>query len=59
MIRTIRVASLKRVAIIGITRAAAASLAILIISVAAIKLALLLLVSLFDFAISSITQTDA
>jgi hypothetical protein len=46
---------LGRVAITGIVRAVAASLAILIASAAAASLTLLLLVSLFDFAISSIT----
>jgi hypothetical protein len=47
------------VAAIGIIKVVTASLVILIISAAAARLVLLLLVSLFDFAISSITQTDA
>ena len=51
--------SLRGVAITGIAKAATASLAILIVSIAATSFILLLLVLLFDFAISSITQTDA
>ena len=59
IIRIVRAVSLKGVAITKTARAAIASLAILIASAAAAKLALLLLVSPFDSAISSITQTDA
>jgi hypothetical protein len=57
-LRGVVIVSLRGVAVIGIARAAAASLAILIVSIAAARLALLLLVSPFDFAISSIMQTD-
>jgi hypothetical protein len=56
--KTIRVASLGKAVIIRTIRAAAASLAILIASIAAASFILLLLVLLFDFAISSIMQTD-
>jgi hypothetical protein len=52
------VISLRGAAITGIVRAVIASLAILIASTAAASLILLLLVSLFDSAISSITQID-
>jgi hypothetical protein len=53
-LRGVAIASLRGVAITGTIRVIATSLAILTISAAAASLALLLLVSLFDFAISSI-----
>jgi len=56
IIRTIKVISLKGVAIIRIARVIATSLAI---SVATTSFILLLLVLLFDFAISSIMQINA
>jgi hypothetical protein len=59
IIRIARVISLRGVAIIRTAKAVAASLAILIASIAAIKLVLLLLVLLFNFSISSIMQIDA
>jgi hypothetical protein len=55
----VRVVSLKGVAITRIARVIATSLAILIASVATTSFILLLLVLLFNFAISSIMQTDA
>jgi hypothetical protein len=55
----IRAISSRGAAAIRIVRVVATSLTILIISAAAISFALLLLVSLFDFTISSITQINA
>jgi hypothetical protein len=59
IIGTARVVSLKGAAITRTTKAIAASLAILIASVATTSLILLLLALLFDFAISSIMQINA